>query len=154
MGSRERKKQRNFVEYDWNINLNDRAWVIDLDGKLFSGINHRLLLKNNFQDEWNIFIQDGPTEDEAERVFTFRLLRTGSIIISENDEFYCEVQDLCFRTKDAICGFTRSILKTRDVGDKLFTIQSMHLSGAWDIALGTGRKGEAIKRTVSEIARG
>jgi len=40
------------------------------------------------------------------------------------------------------------------VGDKLFTIQSIHLSGAWDLVLGTGRKGETIKRTVSEIARG
>jgi len=148
------KKKYDGVTYDWEIDPNDRAWVIDLDGKLYSGLSHRLILKNNYKDYWDGIIQSGETEDCAENVLTYRILMTGRIRISENDGFYCEVRDLYFRTRDAICGFARSVLKTRDVGDKLFTIQSIHLSGAWDLVLGTGRKGETIKRTVSEIARG
>jgi len=146
------KKMYDGVSYDWDIDPNDRAWVIDLDGKLYSGISHKLLLKNNFHDDWKLFVQSGQTEDEAERVLTYRLLRTGRIIVSELDEFYSEVQDLYFRTRDAISGFARSILKTRDVGDKLFAIQSRHLSGAWEKILETTLNGETIKRTVSEIA--
>ena len=140
MESKAFKQAANEAAYNWDIDPIDRAWFITQPGELSSGMSHRLILKKRFQKDWDIASLAETDDDVIERILTYRLLKTGGIKIGELDDFYSVVNYLDNIAKDALCGFARSILKTRDVGNKLFSIQQ------------TGFNGNTVKYTVSEIA--
>ena len=126
----------------WDIDPIDKAWFITPKGELWSGISHRLILRNKFQDDWHNLCQRGATDDEIEETFTKRLLINGFIKIGELDEFYSQVDILLDEEKDLFLSFVRSILKSRDVGDKLLTIRQ-----TWFL-------GKTMKYTLEDIANG
>ena len=127
---------------NWDIDPIDRAWFITPKGELWSAISHRLILKNKFQDEWHNLCQCGTNEDEIEETFTKKLLINRFIKIGELDEFYSQIDILLGKEKDMFFSFARSILKIRDVGDKLLTIRQ-----TWFL-------GKTMKYTLEDIANG
>jgi len=108
--------------YTWDIDSVDRSWFITPKGELWSDVSHRLMLKNRFQQKWDILKQRNIDDGEIDEILTNSLIQSSYVKIGELDDFYVIVYTLDNRSKDAIQGFFKSILKTRDVSSNSVTI--------------------------------
>ena len=127
------------VTYNWAINKNDRSWFITTKGDLLGGINHKLILKNNFKEEWDNLKSNGLEDFEIEKVFEDRFIKMGYVIVGEMNEFYSIIYKLDNRIKNALQGFAKSILKIKNVSNTLLTIHQKE-------------NNDKIKCTMGEIA--
>ena len=121
--------------YSWIINKKDRAWFIFPDGKIYGGIGHRKILKEQFKSTWNDLEaglkkdKDYKTDDgEIEKIITHRFLMTGVISIGESffqnkSAFYSNIQLLDTEAKNILYSFANSILNIRkELSESLITI--------------------------------
>ena len=126
---------------NWDIDPTVRSWFITIDGRLLSDLSHGLILKNNFKTDWDALKQRKVDDKEIEEIFTNRIIHSGGIKIGEPDDFYAITLVLDERAKLALNGFAKSILKTRDLHNKVILIQQK----------GTGC--EEITTTIGEMVR-
>jgi len=127
----------------WNyffVSPHERAWFIRYDGKkLANDTGHKQLLKDNFPEDWKIFVRefsqennrdenDPLVEAEAERTFTYRLLKTGWVKIVETEgAFYLDFCHSYAEMSNITKKFTASILKVRNgIENKEFNSGNIH----------------------------
>ena len=123
--------------YSFDINPSERSWFIQYGGKkLANNTSHKQLLKDNFPEDWDIFVTelsqinntdktDPLIEAEAEKTFTYRLLKTKWVKIGESGgNFYLDSYLSDKETKAIASYFAKSILKTRNIGNNNFVISN------------------------------
>ena len=108
--------------YTWDIDSVDRSWFITPKGELWSDVSHRLMLKNRFQQKWDILKQRNIDDGEIDEILTNSLIQSSYVKIGELDDFYVIVWKLDNRSRDSIQEFCKSILKNRDVKNSIITI--------------------------------
>jgi len=114
-------RQLREATYKWNIDPDDRAWFISPEGKIISDMSHRIMLKQQFPNEWNKMRQK-MEDGDIEEVLTNRLIMTGWIKIGELNTFYANIYKLTGWVKDVLFSFTTSILKVKNVKNMDFII--------------------------------
>ena len=142
----------------YEIDASERAWFISYEGKkLANGTSHKQLIKDSFSEDWELFVDelsqknskdktDPLIEAEAEKTFTFRLLKTGWVKIGEiGENFYLDSNYSNEETKEIASYFARALIKVRDVGNNVFVINNIAVSSAYKIAA-------TSRYTVQELA--
>jgi hypothetical protein len=125
------------IDKNTDIEPSERSWFIQYGGqKLANNSSHKQLLKDNFPEDWDIFVTelsqinntdktDPLIEAEAEKTFTYRLLKTGWVKIGESGgNFYLDSYQSDKETKAIASCFASSILKTRNIENNNFVISN------------------------------
>jgi hypothetical protein len=97
--------------YDWEINPEDRSWIIFQDGIIMGGESHRSILENHFSNDWNKLKENGKSDSEIEMDLERKLIRSGSVYIGGYNDFYAIMMKLDDREKNMVRGFVKSIYK-------------------------------------------
>jgi hypothetical protein len=110
--------------FKWNLDPNDRAWFISIDGKILSGTKHEEIIKKKFSEDWRYCLEHDKISNPSV-ILESRMMEGGYTKFAEfNDFIVIIVWRLNKQNKDIIQGFCKSWLDSQRDPNKPVNIQT------------------------------